>query len=125
MLTQEIDRISTTIIAPTPLVAANFTLLGRIIALLGPQYSRLSARWCECLSFSFGLFIALTAACRHEDIFDLRTLTCGCVCVCVREAYWFWQDIIALVVQALGGVFASSKNVNTGKLVRMRRIAAW
>ncbi|KAI0310094.1 RTA1 like protein, partial [Amylostereum chailletii] len=40
-------QISTTIIAPTPLVAANFILLGRIISRLGPRYSRLSARWCE------------------------------------------------------------------------------
>ncbi|KAI0321512.1 RTA1-domain-containing protein [Amylostereum chailletii] len=38
-------QISTTIIAPTPLVAANFILLGRIISRLGPRYSRLSARW--------------------------------------------------------------------------------
>ncbi|KAH9057688.1 RTA1-domain-containing protein [Lactarius vividus] len=34
----------TLIIAPTPLVAANFILLGRIIRRLGPQYSRLTPR---------------------------------------------------------------------------------
>ncbi|KAH9057048.1 RTA1-domain-containing protein [Lactarius deliciosus] len=34
----------TLIIAPTPLVAANFVLLGRIIRRLGPQYSRLTPR---------------------------------------------------------------------------------
>ncbi|KAH8108532.1 RTA1-domain-containing protein [Phellopilus nigrolimitatus] len=37
-------QISSTIIAPTPLVAANFIILGRIIQKLGPQYSRLKPR---------------------------------------------------------------------------------
>jgi hypothetical protein len=35
------------VIAPTPLVAANFILLGRIIRRLGPQYSRLTPRRCK------------------------------------------------------------------------------
>ncbi|KAF7985359.1 hypothetical protein HWV62_6585 [Athelia sp. TMB] len=35
-------RITTTIIAPTPLVAANFIILGEIIRRLGPRYSRMS-----------------------------------------------------------------------------------
>jgi hypothetical protein len=35
------------IIAPTPLVAANFIILGRIIRRLGPQYSRLTPRRCK------------------------------------------------------------------------------
>ncbi|KZV88175.1 RTA1-domain-containing protein [Exidia glandulosa HHB12029] len=35
-------QISTTIMSPTFLVAANFIILGRIINILGPQYSRLS-----------------------------------------------------------------------------------
>jgi len=34
----------TLIVAPTPLVAANFLVLGRIIRRLGPQYSRLTPR---------------------------------------------------------------------------------
>jgi len=38
-------QISTTIIAPTPLVAANFIMLGTIINRLGQQYSRLNSRW--------------------------------------------------------------------------------
>ncbi|KAI0040112.1 RTA1-domain-containing protein, partial [Auriscalpium vulgare] len=37
-------QIVTTIIAPTPLVAANFILLGRIIRRLGPRYSRLGPK---------------------------------------------------------------------------------
>lgn len=40
-------RISTTIIAPTPLVAANFVILGELIRRMGPQYSRLSPMWCK------------------------------------------------------------------------------
>lgn len=50
--TQNIDafdpylmQITTTIISPTPLLAANFIILGALIRYLGPQYSRLSAKW--------------------------------------------------------------------------------
>ncbi|KZV75157.1 RTA1-domain-containing protein [Peniophora sp. CONT] len=38
-------QITTTIISPTPLIAANFIMLGRIILRLGQSYSRLSQRW--------------------------------------------------------------------------------
>jgi len=46
-------QITTTIIAPTPLVAANFIILGRIVSILGAQYSRLTPRlytivFCSC-----------------------------------------------------------------------------
>ncbi|KAF8873935.1 RTA1-like protein [Infundibulicybe gibba] len=46
-------QITATIIAPTPLVAANFIILGRIIRRLGPSYSRLSPKlysiiFCGC-----------------------------------------------------------------------------
>ena len=40
-------RISTTILAPTPFIAASFIILGRITKRLGPQYCRLSFKWCE------------------------------------------------------------------------------
>ncbi|VDB96672.1 unnamed protein product [Peniophora sp. CBMAI 1063] len=63
-------QITTTIIAPTPLVAANFILLGQIINILGLRYSRLSAAW-----------------------YTILFLAC---------------DIIALVVQAVGGSIAST-----------------
>ncbi|KDQ59791.1 hypothetical protein JAAARDRAFT_127024 [Jaapia argillacea MUCL 33604] len=62
-------QITTTIIAPTPLVAANFIILGRIIGRLGSQYSRLSPMW-------------------YMIVF------CSC-------------DLIALIVQAIGGASAS------------------
>ena len=40
-------RAATLVVAPTPLVAANFILLGRFIRRLGPQYSRLTPKRCE------------------------------------------------------------------------------
>ncbi|KAI0746425.1 RTA1 like protein-domain-containing protein [Daedaleopsis nitida] len=63
-------QITTTILAPTPLIAASFIILGQIIKRLGQQYSRLDAMW-------------------YTIIF------CSC-------------DIIALVVQAVGGAKASA-----------------
>ena len=46
-------RISCTIIAPTPLVAANFVILGMIIDKLGDHYSRLSTKWCKRMNLIF------------------------------------------------------------------------
>jgi hypothetical protein len=42
-----LNRITSTIIAPTPLIAANFILLGQVITIIGPQFSRLPPRLCE------------------------------------------------------------------------------
>ncbi|KAG1809123.1 RTA1 like protein [Suillus subaureus] len=44
LLTPYEMQIVGTIIAPTPLVAANFIILGRIITQVGPQYSRLTPK---------------------------------------------------------------------------------
>ncbi|KAI0710518.1 RTA1-domain-containing protein [Earliella scabrosa] len=68
-ITPFLMQITTTILAPTPLIAANFIILGQIITRLGQQYSRLSAKW-----------------------YTIIFLTC---------------DIVALVVQAVGGARAS------------------
>ena len=52
-------RITCTIIAPTPFIAANFIILGKIVQRLGPAYSRLSPKWCKficqyyCLNVNF------------------------------------------------------------------------
>ena len=62
-------QIVATIIGPTPLLAANFVIFGRIIRILGSPYSRLSSRWYTIIFCS--------------------------------------ADIIALVVQAVGGAIAS------------------
>ncbi|KAJ7575571.1 RTA1-like protein [Mycena floridula] len=51
-------QITTTIIAPTPLVAGNFIILGALIARLGPVYSRLSPKWYSIIFCSFD-FISL------------------------------------------------------------------
>ncbi|KZT00332.1 RTA1-domain-containing protein [Laetiporus sulphureus 93-53] len=74
-------QIVATIIAPTPLVAANFVILGQLIRRLGQCYSRLSAKW-------------------YTVVF------CSC-------------DVVALVVQAVGGATAAgavnqNKNPNIG-----------
>ncbi|KIJ55224.1 hypothetical protein M422DRAFT_100481, partial [Sphaerobolus stellatus SS14] len=74
-------QISATIIAPTPFIATNFIILGRVIDRLGPQYSRLTPKLYSIIFLS--------------------------------------ADIIALVIQAVGGGQASSassngKNPNTG-----------
>ncbi|KAJ3482333.1 hypothetical protein NLI96_g7048 [Meripilus lineatus] len=62
-------QITTTIIAPTPLIAANFIILGKLISRLGPKYSRISGVW----------YLVIFTSC----------------------------DIIALIIQALGGAKAS------------------
>ncbi|KAI0354291.1 RTA1-domain-containing protein [Trametes cingulata] len=63
-------QISTTIISPTPLIAANFVVLGNVIQRIGQDYSRLSSKW-----------------------YTIIFLSC---------------DIIALIIQALGGAKASA-----------------
>ncbi|KAJ7446555.1 RTA1 like protein-domain-containing protein [Mycena latifolia] len=66
-----------TIIGPTPLIAADFMILGRIINRLGTRYSRLSPKWysiifcsCDIISLSiqgFGGTSASLAVGRHES----------------------------------------------------------
>ena len=46
-LTYSPSRITTTIISPTFILAANFVIVGQIIRILGSQYSRLRPRSCE------------------------------------------------------------------------------
>ncbi|KAJ7120225.1 RTA1-like protein [Mycena epipterygia] len=69
-------QISTTIIAPTPLLAASFIILSRVVQQLGTSYSLLTPKW-----------------------YTLLFLPC---------------DIIALVVQGVGGGMASSANTLAG-----------
>jgi len=45
-------QITCTIIAPTPFIAANFIILGKIVQRLGPAYSRLSPKWYSILFFT-------------------------------------------------------------------------
>jgi len=69
-------QITTTIISPTFILAANFVIVGRIIQKLGPKYSRLSPR-------------------AYTIVF----------CTC---------DVIALIVQSVGGGMASTANTVSG-----------
>ncbi|KAJ7751899.1 RTA1-domain-containing protein [Mycena maculata] len=69
-------QISTIIIAPTPLLAASFIILSRVIQRLGTSYSWLTPKW-----------------------YTMLFLPC---------------DIIALVVQGVGGGIASSANTLAG-----------
>ncbi|KAI0255341.1 RTA1 like protein-domain-containing protein [Lactifluus subvellereus] len=80
-----IMQISTTIVAPTPLVAANFIILGRITRRLGPQFCRLSPRWYTILFLS--------------------------------------SDIVALVVQSIGGGIASGTQLVLGGHIALGGIA--
>ncbi|KAJ8514337.1 hypothetical protein ONZ45_g8101 [Pleurotus djamor] len=55
-------QILATIVAPTPLIAANFMILGRIILRLGPSYSRLRPTWYAWTFLGFdiiGFFIQM------------------------------------------------------------------
>ncbi|KAK0477376.1 RTA1 like protein-domain-containing protein [Armillaria novae-zelandiae] len=55
-------QITATIIGPTPLVAANFIILGAIIRILGPAYSRLSPRAYSRIFISCDILALLTQA---------------------------------------------------------------
>lgn len=55
--TEGLTRITTTIIAPTPLVAANFVILGQLIIRLGSRFSRMGAKTCEKPSYLVSLVL--------------------------------------------------------------------
>jgi hypothetical protein len=51
-----------TIVAPTPLVAANFIILGKIIGQVGPQYSRLTPKIYTIIFCSFDVICLVVQA---------------------------------------------------------------
>ncbi|KAH8827549.1 RTA1 like protein-domain-containing protein [Flagelloscypha sp. PMI_526] len=95
-----------TVIAPTPLLATNFIVLGRIISLLGTQYSRISPRWyfriflsCDIIALvtqTIGGIVAVTATDPTNGghimlagiSFQFAAITIFCL-VCL-EYYWRW-----------------------------------
>lgn len=113
LLTPYLIQISATIIAPTPLVAANFVILGRIIGKLGSRYSRLSPMWytiifcsCDLVSLAiqaFGGATASTALLNHNDPahgghimlggigFQLMSITVYATCA-AEFFVRFWND---------------------------------
>jgi hypothetical protein len=84
-------RITTTIIAPSFLTAALFKIVGDIIILLGPNYSRLKPVTCKQPLPTSCLYRVDVIAHAHDlDLVVFITL-----------------DVAALVVQAVGGAQAS------------------
>ncbi|KAJ6517097.1 RTA1 like protein-domain-containing protein [Mycena vulgaris] len=130
-----------TIIGPTPLIAADFMILGRIIHRLGTRYSRLSPKWysiifcsCDIISLSvqgFGGTAASIAVGRSESpehgahimlggiIFQMVTIT---IYILLASEFFlrYFTD------RPLGGKEAAYHSLNTsrgrGKLDRSLRI---
>lgn len=97
-------QITCTIISPTFMSAANFTILGLIIHRLGAQYSRLTPRWCK-----FQLLTRHTHAdAPMSDLIIFVTL-----------------DVAALTVQAVGGASASGAAANGQDANYGGRIMLW
>lgn len=66
------SRITCTIIAPTPFLAAIFILFAALSQKLGPGYGRLTPRWCKSLYFTSVVPSNDLLPHRLEDIFDMR-----------------------------------------------------
>jgi len=84
-------RITTTIISPSFLTAALFKIVGDIIILLGPDYSRLKPVTCK-QSFHMSCLCSVDVIAHAHDL-DL--------------VVFITLDVAALVVQAVGGAQAS------------------
>jgi hypothetical protein len=48
-----VTRITSTIIALTPLIAANFIILAQVITIVSPEFSRLAPRLCKYTQYIF------------------------------------------------------------------------
>ena len=86
-------RITTTIISPSFLTAALFKIVGDIIILLGPDYSRLKPVTCKQPFPTSCICSVDVIAHAHAHDLDL--------------AVFITLDVAALVVQAVGGAQAS------------------
>jgi hypothetical protein len=72
-------RLVVTILAPTPMLAANFILLGHIVPRLGTSYSRIAPRLCELLLP--GNIIQISSGAFLDGIIF-------CIGVCRSRIYW-------------------------------------
>lgn len=90
-------QISTTIIAPTFLSAANFILLGTVINRAGPQYSRLSAKHCKSATTLPPGYLSTKDSNRWHDLHYCRR--CGASCTGDRR----WHGIICRYGQRHSG----------------------
>ncbi|KAH8827548.1 RTA1-domain-containing protein [Flagelloscypha sp. PMI_526] len=114
-----------TVVAPTPLLATNFIVLGRIIPLLGIQYSRLSPRWylrifltCDIvalLSQTVGVVLAVT---QHDPSLGSNIIIAGIAfqagCITIFsliaiEFFWRWKT---------GRPIKKSSRLEKGTMVR-------
>ena len=73
-------RTSTTIIAPTPLIAANFMILGQIMNRMGQSYSRLSARTCALSRLPRPLLKLVTDVAILDALVFLSCVRSGFMC---------------------------------------------
>lgn len=62
------DRIIATIVSPTPILAANFIIIGRLVNHLGPQYSRLKPKRCTFIAHHIGVYDSKLFRLRHRYI---------------------------------------------------------
>jgi hypothetical protein len=90
-------RIITTIVSPTPLLAATFVIHGRIVALLGTSYSRLSPRLCGFSSWITGYSITedlsdsiifVTCVCASPIVVSYIDCTAGCCHLGGTRRWW-------------------------------------
>ena len=114
-------RISATMLAPTPLLAANFMIFGEVIKRLGISNSRLTPRWCKYPTC--GWYIHKSVA----NGFFFQTPFCSLPRWVLFRFNQFrnfishstnLQDILSLFVQGAGGGVASgAKDAKGQKLV--------
>ena len=99
-------RITCTIVAPTPFLAASFIIFGELIKRLGYQYSRLNPKWCKQHSSEL-----------HGKKFD-RLIN---LLVVPDTIIFCTCDVVSLVVQGVGGGIAAAANDRKGtNLVRAK-----
>jgi hypothetical protein len=96
-----------TILAPTPLVAANFIILGKIITQLGTQYSRLSPKLCK-------LNVTLSESPsqpwnRYCHLLFVREYSQSQAGIGASVEDHLPKDVVCLIVQAIGGALAAQE----------------
>ncbi|KAF4562635.1 hypothetical protein EYR40_009863 [Pleurotus pulmonarius] len=134
-------QITATILAPTPLVAANFIILGRIITRLGPVYSRLSPKWytivflcCDIVSLviqGVGGGMAAVASDKNEDptpggntmlggiIFQMIAIAFYVVLALEFFMRYLWDRPIRSVAKPILGEQEATRGVLDGRLKLM------
>ncbi|KAH8826107.1 RTA1-domain-containing protein [Flagelloscypha sp. PMI_526] len=119
-----------TVTAPTPLLAINFIIVGQVITLLGPQYSRLSAKYysivfltCDILSLVIqgaGGGLAATAddptVGGHIMLGGIAFQTFAITLFCIVTLEFFWRHQFQRPVR-FGGNVPTTNGIITKKLL--------